>query len=74
MDKADYLINKLYAEATQYRIPMYKVAEEAGVAYATISQWRTAGRDPSLRNYLRVRDAVERLTAKYKVQREEIDL
>ena len=67
MDEAQRLINSLYAEAAQYQIPMYKVAEEAGIAFATISQWRNAGRDPSLRNYLKVRDAVERLTSRLKV-------
>lgn len=67
MDEAQFMINSLYAEAAQYKIPMYKVAEEAGITYGTVSQWRNGHREPTLRNYLRVRDAVERLTAEHKV-------
>ena len=67
MDEAQHMINSIYAEAAQYKIPMYKVADEAGITFATISQWRNGHRDPSLRNYLKVRDAVERLTSKFKI-------
>ena len=68
-DEVLSLIKEIYDEAWKYRVPMYRVAEEAGITFATISQWRHGHRDPSLRNYLKVLYAVQDLTKDLEIQR-----
>lgn len=64
MTEQEELIASLFAEAARHNIPMYKVAAEAGMSVSTISQWRSGLREPTLGNYIRVRDAVDRLAEK----------